>query len=295
MVSLAGHDQGHRILENGRFHFDDDTLWLVTDDYRRPIHERERCLLTSVTPRHRRECRGFDFVIWADRAMTPNEWAGCDDPKPMLEFLLCKTSERKLRLFAVACFRRIAHLGRDRESRKAVDAAEAFADGRIREKKLDQARAAVGAKMVMYARAGWSTVEEYVSYLCAGAAQATAWPPNPRVFKLAELAAANAARWTSRARHEAEGIDEREVQAEFLREIVGDPFRAIALPPACRTPGVMALAQAVGRGDAFDRLPEFAAALAAAGCEDSALLAHCREPGPHLHGCWAVDAVLGRF
>lgn len=62
--------------------------------------------------------------------MTESEWRTCTDPKPMLEFLRGKASDRKLRLFAVACCRLV--LKKVRVSPVAeheVDVAERYADG----------------------------------------------------------------------------------------------------------------------------------------------------------------------
>ncbi len=63
--------------------------------------------------------------------MTEAEWLACPDPQPMLDFLSGKASHRKLRLFAVACCRRVWGLLGDQQVRKAVDAAERYAEGQI--------------------------------------------------------------------------------------------------------------------------------------------------------------------
>src|SRR5262245_29840821 len=51
--------------------------------------------------------------------MTEQEWVGCTDPTPMLSLLREKASDRKLRLFAVACCRRTRHLLADEQVRNA--------------------------------------------------------------------------------------------------------------------------------------------------------------------------------
>ena len=43
----------------------------------------------------------------------------------------------------------------------------------------------------------------------------------------------------------------------------------------------------------FSPMPILADALQDAGCDNEAVLSHCRGPGPHARGCWVVDRVLG--
>jgi hypothetical protein len=42
------------------------------------------------------------------------------------------------------------------------------------------------------------------------------------------------------------------------------------------------------------RLAILADALLDAGCDNEALIQHCRGEGPHVRGCWAVDLILGK-
>jgi hypothetical protein len=64
--------------------------------------------------------------------MTEAEWLGGADPQARLNFLGMRlASKRKRRLLAVACCRMVADLLVDPESRRAVQIAELFADGRV--------------------------------------------------------------------------------------------------------------------------------------------------------------------
>ena len=71
--------------------------------------------------------------------MTEQEWMDCTDPQYLEEYLAHHESERKLRLFAAVCCRRIWPLLLDDRTRYAVEASEAFANGMISRQELRQA------------------------------------------------------------------------------------------------------------------------------------------------------------
>jgi hypothetical protein len=83
-------------------------------------------------------------------------------------------------------------------------------------------------------------------------------------------------------------------QAELLREIVGNPFRPVAVLPGWLSADALRLATYSHVHRAFEQLPIVADALEDAGCTDESILAHLRSPGPHVRGCWALDLILGK-
>src|SRR4029079_8795908 len=62
---------------------------------------------------------------------TESDWLSSTDPQPMLQWLQGsgQASDRKLRLFRVACCRSVWHLMTDDRSRALVEVVEAVTDG----------------------------------------------------------------------------------------------------------------------------------------------------------------------
>jgi hypothetical protein len=97
---------------------------------------------------------------------------------------------------------------------------------------------------------------------------------------------------------------EKHSGVNLLRDIFGSLFRpSPPLPPAVlawNDGTVRRIAEGIyedrqlpaGTLDT-SRLAILADALLDAGCDDEALIAHCRSEGPHIRGCWAVDLILG--
>src|SRR5947209_7781731 len=109
--------------------------------------------------------------------MTEADWWACTDPHKMLKFMRDKASDRKMRLFAVACCRRFSDL-LSAEEQKAVDVAEAYSDGK-----------ATATELADAFKASW-TITESVSRDAAGsAARHTSFHD---AFDAAEAACCNA-------------------------------------------------------------------------------------------------------
>ncbi len=92
-------------------------------------------------------------------------------------------------------------------------------------------------------------------------------------------------------------LTERKAQACLVRDVFGNPFRKVAVDPAWlgwKDGTMVKLAQGIYDDRAFDRLPVLADALEEAWCDNGSILAHCRQPGEHVRGCWALDLCLGK-
>ena len=191
--------------------------------------------------------------------MTEEGWLACTDPRRMLEFIQIRASDRKLRLFAVGCFKRLKSDFWTGPALTAIEFAERYADGSATRTELSHAvQEGLGISIARAARRSglafaWAAVEYYL------------W-----------------AKYSPTA------------QAHLLDEVFGNPFRPVTADPRWLTSTVISIAQSIDADHAFDRLPILADALEEAGCDNPDVLNHLRGDGLHVKGCWAVDLVLRR-
>jgi hypothetical protein len=75
-----------------------------------------------------------------------------------------------------------------------------------------------------------------------------------------------------------------------------DPLSALAVPAWLTWQGglIPTLGRAIQSEHRLADLPILADALEEAGCTDEAILNHCRQPGDHVKGCWALELICGR-
>jgi len=213
------------------------------------------------------------------KSMTEDEWLECHNSAAMLEFVRPKATKRKLRLFAAASFRRLTHLLPDSRQQHAIEMLENVTDETEFPRGIGQgARMALPPSADSYA--GKCADDPYYVGLMLY-----------REFMSSSTACHATAALNGLADHIAEQME----QCRLLRCIFGPlPFRPIVFDDAWRTPAAVAQARAIYEEKAFDRLPILGTTLREAGCHDTSILDHCRQPGPHVRGCWVVDMLLGR-
>jgi hypothetical protein len=218
----------------------------------------------------------------------------------MLEFLTGKTTDRKFRLLACACCRRIWHLLTDGPSRHAVEVAERYADGSANGHELSSARELASAAYSDGGDAFYglrTDIQRPHSTAPHGAAIHVA---DPELWSIAHTlsSAAHGVFHNVQPFTEAEVLvainPERVAQAVLIREIFGNPFCLVAVNPLWFTSTVLELARQMYERRDFYPMPILADALQDTGCDSDDILLHCRQPGEHVRGCWVVDLLQGK-
>jgi hypothetical protein len=253
--------------------------------------------------------------------MTEADWWGTTDPGALIDWLFFEAlaSDRKLRLFSVACCQRVVQLAPISAITQLLPLVEQFADGWLPESELqaavrqswaanpfrspllidphsDAALAAESA-ILFTADAGWEWDRPAERRLERGRNRGSyeAADHRPAVQSVASLvttvAAASPADSSGQFRKA-----EHTRQVHLIHDIFGPlPFREVAVDPRWLTPDVVTIAKGIYDEKAFDRLPILADALQDAGCDNDEMLKHCRaENWEHVRGCWVVDLLLGR-
>lgn len=211
--------------------------------------------------------------------MTEAEWLACSDPLPMLSFFFGRpldelTEEhaftRKKLLLDCACFARLGRLvplyGRVWQAH-----AEKAADGE-------------------YPKHLLGLEGEDADWELTGTLEQATDDDAGRLSALLDV-------WTlcyNRYGTAPPFHPERAAQAALVRDIYGNPFRPVTLEPSFSAPAAVAAAWAIYEGNAFDHIDWLVEQLEQAGCVNQEILDHCRGPGPHVKGCWAVDLLLGK-
>ena len=210
--------------------------------------------------------------------MTETEWGAATDPAFMLESVKGKTSDRKLRLYAVACGRLVSHGWYYSEAEAAFYLSEMYADCRVDGDALRTGReqAIADANQVL---ADWDRGKRDTIWAAIHSAENSIEIAPDYTIGYVRAILGPIPDW---------------MLCRFADDIFGNPFRPVAVDPDWLTSTVVALARGIYDDRAFDRMPILADALQDAGCDNDDVLTHCRGDGPHVRGCWVVDLLLGK-
>jgi hypothetical protein len=233
------------------------------------------------------------------------DWIGLGGPCPGM-------SPRRVRLFNLACCRRLWRLPLDAMSRTILSAYGRFVD-----RKTDRAEFEATCRTFVrplftpaatsirpWAALGWTDTAlgalraaREVSWMVASAAAPEAWTVLDTCASIPDDMNCRVYFGQPHSRWQALRANEEKEQANLLRHVIGNPFRPAAVDPAWLSAhdGVArAIVQVIHDEQRYDDLPFLADALEDAGCTDADLLGHCRGPGPHFRGCWAVGLILSK-
>jgi hypothetical protein len=225
--------------------------------------------------------------------MTEAEWLNSNKPIRLLRFLEGKPSERKFRLFAVACCRRIWDRIVDERSRRAVEVAERIADEAVPEDEVvESSRLALAAFGQSGGRAAHCSIEK--DSRSGGISRLGPHSPLVRAMWTATFTTEVVQLAKEKSRWHEVYKQEGKQQTPLVRDIFGNPFRPITFDTSWLTSSVIALAKQMYESRDFSAMPILADALQDAGCDSDEILNHCRGGSANVRGCWLVDYLLGK-
>jgi len=236
--------------------------------------------------------------------VTEAEWLACPHDVlrhlyAMIRFLEAREgNDRRLRLFACACCRRVWDLLQVEVARTIVELSETYADREASDADLetmedhpdlrslaDETSPPISRRVLdAHVAAGWLSETPVdalsISHRTSGEPASDFIPSPDNGFGLGRAVP-----------HSGAAVAE---QMQLLRDIFGNPFRPLAFDPAWRTDTAVLLARQMYESREFSAMPILADALQDAGCDNDDILAHCRDGNlVHVRGCWVVDHALG--
>jgi hypothetical protein len=230
--------------------------------------------------------------------MTASEWLTSSDPESMLKMILADASERQLRLFACACARYHWSDFDHARSREAIEVTERFADGLATEREhqsASNAARAVAKAITWTISEGWYNPRGRLSSLRALARDASQRRIKNSITQAVRVTLQLA---YFDGKHGASMARLKELLCCYLRDIFSSQVAHIHPPDAIvlarNDHAVRHVAQSIYEDRDFARMPILGDALEDAGCDEEAILAHCRGAGPHVRGCWVLDLILGK-
>jgi hypothetical protein len=250
--------------------------------------------------------------------MTEAEWMSCTTPIKLLEHLQVtgNVCARKLRLFTVACCRRVERWLPGNYQKLALNRLERLADGTATTEDLlaihhyremqtlneeDEDCGFAGEELDHDARdAAFTASEALAEALRLDQPQSTRDGYRQPLYETIRHAV-DSAGYAAIALDKQLGrqlpaqLAEHKALANIVRDIFGNPFRPVAFDDSWRTSTVLALASGIYAEQAFDRMPILADALQDAGCENEDILNHCREQKEHVRACWVLDLAMDRI
>jgi hypothetical protein len=248
-----------------------------------------------------------ESVEEAMRKIRSAEWLQENNPRSLLDRSLFRITERKLRLFSVACCRLVWDVLVDQRSQNALAIAEGYADSRVGVQDLalalNDARAARQIPSLSFAQLDGATAAcRTVSYNIVDGSQ-TILSLSKLAYSESRLQGIDLTAEVAELPNDVEfhlarnklSLHVEQEQVRLFRDIMPNPFEECPLiDPDWLRPDILALAHIIYDKKRFEDMPILADALEEVGCINEDILNHLRSSGPHVRGCWALDLLLGK-